>query len=279
MIKIINEIDKSYKGKVEILISYQVNVNHEQPELFNGYHGELDLYKDLIIGEKLNKRKVLPELKFNYPDGKLYAVYRYHLGKYLSKSNLNKLAKYTEKSIQDKSIIVEFGNTKYDINLSCKDTMFVKQTALESPIGYLFLDDMLQDDKDHVAYMQFLNNKPSFDRLVKLCKKLHLKTDDTMITGIMLPIHKKHESTGTLLVHESVQKYFLMYNLSQNYINGFEEGSNEYQVGVAMLYDVKFNDYVLRCAIKQAKENKSPDPDNFTNQFNAAVKRIQKIKI
>ena len=45
---------------------------------------------------------------------------------------------------------------------------------------------------------------------------------------------------------EYLNKHFIfrLYQLHQNYMTGFGEGTPEYGLGYVMMHDVKFNDYV-----------------------------------
>jgi len=148
---------------------------------------------------------------------------------------------------------------------------------IDAPKGYVVLKDMFNEEKEEAIYSQFLNHRLSFDRLVLLCKKLGHTVDEKMVTGIMLPIHQKDSLKGTILVHKEVEKHFDMYKLAQSYME-YKADTSEHQLGIAMSYDIKFNDYVLRCEKRRAVEGKDPDPDNFTEEFNACCKRIAKIK-
>jgi len=272
--KIINEITKD--GKVEILFSTKISVSHEQPELFNGYKHNKDILPLLNINNKTDNRVCKPELKYNYPDQSLYSIVVIHLNKNLNEEELTSLGESIKNIFDTEQIIVKFGETEYNINLFNNDEIYIRQSNLEAPSGYIFLEDLFEEEKDKLAYHEFLNDKLSFDRLIKLCKKLKFKVTDEMITGLMLPIHRKDPATNSLLVYQDTFRHFRMYKLYQNYLKGFEEGSNEHQLGLAMAYDIKFNDYVLRCAEKLDKTGKNPNQENFTNEFNRAVKRIQK---
>lgn len=275
--KIMNDIEDGYDGRAEVIYSTKVVVDHENPQMFNGFKAEFDLYEGLSNEKKLIQRTAIPEVKYNYPDESLYVVVQWHFAKALTEEEIEKLTEYCKASLAGNVIIAKLGETEYKISLDAFDNTYAKQRPLEAPEGFMYLDDLFKDQKDGAGYYEFLNHKLSFERLKKLCIKLgdDYKLKDDMVTGMMLPIHRKHEATGAMLVHKDVQHQYEMFKMAQNYLRGFDEGTNEYALGVAMAHDIKFNDYVLRTA-KRQEDGKEPDPDNFTSEFNRAIKRIDK---
>jgi hypothetical protein len=273
-----NDIEDDYKGKTEVTFSKKVNVKHDTPELFNGYQADFDIvdkvkdqeiFKNMIPG-----RNSVPVLKYNYPDESLYAVVFYNFVEPLTDDELAEVSTITNKQLEGNVIKHSIGKEEYTIKLGAKTKQYIKQVNLEAPKDFMFIEDIFEDQKDGLAYQEFLNHQLSFDRLKRLCKKIGYEVTEDMITGVMLPVHRRND-TGATLVHEEVKRQFDMYKLAQNYIRGFEEDSNEYALGVAMAHDIKFNDYVLRVA-KRQEGGKEPDADNFTAEFNRAIKRINK---
>lgn len=278
--KVFNEVDVNYTGRTEIIYSRKVEVNHETPELFNGFKAEFNLL-DTCQGDVFSKivtdRLAIPEVRFNHPDESLYVVVLLHFKERLSDEELAEVKKEIGSKINKEVVVASLGKEKYTINLSGFEGIdYIKQSSLEAPDGFMFIEELFKDEKDSLMYPEFLNHEQSFLRLKKLCKKLGYEVTDEMITGVMLPIHRKHATTGAMLVHKEVEHYYAMYQLAQNYLRGFEEGSNEHSLGIVMTVDIKFNDYVLRAAKRLEEEGKGPDPDNFTDEFNRAVKRINK---
>lgn len=278
--KIMNQLSPDYGKRVEVIFSKQVSVEHDTPELFNGFKANFDIYKDIdFLGDKIfSDRTAKPEIKYNYPDQSLYVVVLYHFKAPLTEEEMSTLGEYTNKKLEKEVITGTIGTQEYIISLGNDVQNYLKQIPLEAPEGFIYLDEVFEDKKDNLGYKEFLNHELSFTRLTKLCKKLGYEVTKEMITGVMLPIHRKHETTGAMLVHKDVLHQYQMYKLSQNYITGFDKGTNEYAIGIAMAYDIKFNDYVLRAAKRMEEEGKEPDPDNFTDQFNKAIKRIEEKK-
>lgn len=268
--------EKDYKGKVEVIFSKMIPIDTDKPELLNGFSGKFDVYEKFRSDKKIAGKKATPELKFNYPDSNLYVIIVYHFDTALTLEELDELRLYSEEAIKKNSI-----NTTKEVGtiyLNSKEDTFIKQGELEPPKGFLFLDSMLTDDKEKAAYTQFLNNKLMFERLLVLCKKLKLEVTKEMITGVMLPVHGKHKQTSTMLVHKDVSHLFDMFQLAQNFVT-FPEDTSEYAVGISMMHDVKFNDYVLKVARKQEKTKVDIDPDRFSEEYNKSIKRIQKKEI
>lgn len=277
---IFSELAEDYTGKTEVLFSRKVSVDHETPELFNGFAASFDVLKDKgggIFDKMVSGRMCVPEVKYNYPDENLYVVMLYNFSVPLTEEELAEVKEFSVKTLEKEVIPCKLGKEEFIIKLrGVDDISYIKQTPLEAPANFLFLEDIFEDEKDGPGYTEFLNHELSFNRLKKLCDKIGYEVTEDMVTGVMLPIHRKHTTTGAMLVHEQVKHQYAMYKLAQNYLRGFEEGSNEYAIGVAMAYDIKFNDYVLRVAKRQEAESKDPDADNFTDEFNRAIKRINK---
>ena len=276
MSNIVNEVVESYKGRVEVSISKRVGVDSKTPELLNGFSHDIDLLLDLDVEFKLEGRKAFTELKYNYNDSCLYALVVYHFSRPLDEEELSKVKEYTKSNFDIMTMSQKLGDKVYEINFGLEGELYLRQKGLEAPEGFVYLDTLVSEELDNKMYQVFLNNELSFARLLKLCDKLGYKVDKEMVTGIMLPVHRKHDLTGAVLVHIEVQTLFEMFKLAQNYITGFDEGTSEHSLGIVMSYDVKFNDYVLRCAKRQSEEGKDPDENNFQSEYNKAIKRINK---
>lgn len=276
MENIVNSIEEGYTGRVEVSFSKQVSVDSKTPELFNGFSSGVDILPNLPIEHKMHGRKAIPELKYNYNDSALYVVVVYHFNAPLDEETLSKIKKYTDTTISGMVMNQNLGTVRHTVSMNNDNPSYLRQLDLEAPQGFVYLDSLLDSDMDSKMYQMFLNNELAFARLLVLCEKLGYNVTEEMITGIMLPVHRKHDLTGAILVHSEVERLFQMYKLVQNYITGFDEGTHEYALGITMAYDVKFNDYVLRCAVRQSEEGKDPDAVNFQKEYEKACKRINK---
>jgi hypothetical protein len=123
----------------------------------------------------------------------------------------------------------------------------------------MFLTDLFENEKDSVAYPEFLNNKLMFEKLTKLCAKLKLDIPEDAVTGVMLPVHKKDVKSGSTLVHTKVDTVFKEYKLAQNYIKGFEHGTEQNQLGLMMMLSPRFSEYFFKLANRLSKGAKFND--------------------
>lgn len=274
---IVNELDKDYVGKVEIIFSTKVHVDTKELILLNGYKSSLDLMPLVPIACKIENKKSIPELRYNYPDNSLYVVIKYHFSEALDKKSLSSIIKYTKKALKKDSIKVKLlDKSTYNVKLitNTEQNFYLKQSSLEPPKDFLFIEDIFVEEKDKIGYEEFLHHELSYKRLVKLCTKLGYTVTEDMVNGAALPIHRKHEATNSLLVHKDVQHQYEMYKFAQNYVRGFEVGSDNNLIGLAMAYDIKFNDYALSVAKRCVGSGNEPNQENFTDEYNKAIKRI-----
>lgn len=149
----------------------------------------------------------------------------------------------------------------------------VSTADFNPPEGHLFLSEVLYDQTLFNAYYEFLDTEYCFDLLKSACKKRKLEVTDEMTTGVMLPIHVSID--GIMAVKDFVLKYFKEFMLAQNYIRGFEEGSQEYTMGVLMTLAPRFAEYMLGITY-DAEEGKEPNQELFQEEFDRAIKYVEK---
>jgi len=268
----------SSSNKSILTIFVEADTGYDRPELLNRFKLDniLDELKD--IPSNLLNKELKPELYFNNADEKLYIIFRYYFDdSFHTEEEINNLKSSLEEVIKDKDANVKLGNEDVKFKMFSEGySLELKQELLQPKNGFVFLTDVFKSKKDEKTYSEFMNNKLSFERLKEICVKKNLPLTDDMITGVMLPIHTKHEATGSYLVKDFVEEYFEMYKVALEYLNVEDKESNEYQIGIVMSYDIKFNRYVLECTRKKLETSEYPNPDKFTRQFNKAVKRIDR---
>ncbi len=217
---------------------------------------------------------------FNYPDNSLYAASAFQFKSPLSEEELYELAKVVKeeysKIVFETKIPVEGSEACHVFKgpvLEKESEWFIHQAELVAPQGYKYLEELFIVHKDSDWYEEFLSDKLSIERLVKLCKhKLHLSVPEEVTNAMELPIHTKDELTGAVLVHNSVVEYFDMFRLAQNYVKGFKKDTLEGQLGELMMMDIPFNSYMLTVA-RRAADGIDPNEDNYKKQLEAALKR------
>lgn len=272
-------IEDNYTGKSIVLIGASLVVDVEKPELLNGFVGRPDITKEkgFPLSDKIEGNTYL-RLSYGKTDNIIYVAGKFTFKTALTEKEINTLKEFYVDILKTSTDFteVDYEGKAMKINLYYEDQMYiVNQDPLEAPEGYTFLNDLVTGKKELTMYHEFLNNKLMFDRLKYLCVKKGKKVPKESITGVMLPVHQKDAISGaTCVMNESISIYE-QYKLAQNYINGFEEESAEYQMGVLMMLAPEFAEYILMTA-KRSIMGKKIDDIAYRNQLEKAVKYANK---
>lgn len=263
-IKYNSSVTAGFEGRVEVTVAASLDTGEVEGNRLNGFAGKVNLtpmlnemWKDETT-EVVKGKASRVELKYNYPDSTLYAAVTFHFSEKLEEKGLEKVGKFVKEYLSKSKefvkdpIILEDKECKLKLTHK-KQEIFVSMNELIAPEDYVFLTELFEDDKDTAAYPGFLDNKLMFEKLTKLCAKLKLEVPGDAVTGVMLPIHKKDPKSGATLVHNKVPVMFKEYKLAQNYLNGFELGTKENQIGLLMMLSPRFSSYFYKLALKIEK--------------------------
>jgi hypothetical protein len=285
-IKYNNNVSADFEGRVEVTVAASLDTGKVEGSRFNGFAGKISLTPMLAkkwkdeSAELVKGKASRVELKYNYPDSTLYAVLTFHFNGMLEEKELTKVGEFVKeylgksKEFVKEPIVLE--ETEHKIELTHKKQgIFVTMSELVSPEDYVFLTELFEDEKDSLAYPEFLNNKLMFEKLSKLCAKLKLEVPGDAVTGVMLPVHKKDPKSGATLVHEKVQSMFREYKLAQNYVNGFEQGTKENQLGLMMMLSPRFSEYFYKLALRLERGGKM-NSEAYEKELQKATKYISK---
>ena len=264
--------------KLSTVISTK-EISKEEYNLLNGFvNKEINLY-DLIKNKDyyIETTKLSPPiLKFNYGDKKLYTLAEFLINRSLSTDELEEFSNIMTTFLANNSFSVAVKDNNFEVKMFQGGKIYTDQQPVEPPKNYLFLKDILKNNSLAIAHQEFLNDAVWFEHLKKLCTKLNMQFKKDAPNGAALPIYKKETSTNSVIIHEKAHRTFLLWAMSKNYINGFEEKSNEHNLGMVMYHDIKFADFVFRAAVRQEKTKKDPDLENFNDEYQKALKRIIK---
>lgn len=281
-----DNVAASFEGRVAVTVAADLDTGKVEGNRFNGFAGKISLtpflgkkWKD-ESSELVKGKASRIELKYNYPDSKLYAVVTFHFSARLEDDSLTKVGEFVKeylgksKEFVKEPIVLE--ETEHKLELSHKkQEIFVTMNELVAPEDYVFLTDLFEDEKDSAAYPEFLNNKLMFEKLNKLCAKLKLEVPGDAVTGVMLPVHKKDPKSGATLVHKKVQGMFKEYKLAQNYVNGFEQGTKENQLGLMMMLSPRFSEYFYKLALRLERGGKM-NSEAYEKELKKAATYISK---
>jgi hypothetical protein len=232
------------------------------------YNGYLIDTTDFKSGCKKVKKLARSIIMFNDPDQKLYLTLKFICSKPLTKEENEILNKEVDEFLSKNPVLKQGQDEIVLFNETQK--IYQHAEAIPIPSNLYWLGSLFDTPEKQMMYEEFMSDRIIFQRLKNLCKLKNLKVDG-MNTTAQLPVHVKDKNTGEILVSKVLINAFNQYQFAKNYLQ-FEKETVEYDMGKLLMLDPKFNDFVR----KYAELNKTEISDNFKNEVNKSIKRVQK---
>lgn len=267
-----NKCPEGYAGLKTLYIAGKISKFHGELNDIALLNGIEVLIED--IPEFPRTKYIGTTLVYNKPDESVYIVSRFMGG--LDERAADSLAH---------TIIDMWPRGKFDVNTEELPGVFVEFPDFEEvipsllplspPKGYSFLGSVFVTPELQLMYEEFMTDPFIYSRLLKMCKVRGIPVKPEMDNSAALPIHKKDQDTGELLVSDRVLKVFNQYQFSRNYLDGFDAGTAEHDLGKILRLDQKFCEYMMNRAA-EALKGKELSEELYMQNVNQAIGRIQK---